>query len=123
MQPFIIPLKGLNAGKNVFEWHADGKFFESFENPDVTDAAVAIHVEADNGGVELEVKCTLEGYVVVPCDRCLAPLRIPVSACFEESGVYDLNQDIYDYICISLPIQRIHPDGECDEETTKYLSK
>jgi len=123
LQPFIIPSKGLNAGMNVFEWHAGGEFFESFENPDVIGADVTVRVEADNSGFEIEVKCEMDGFVEVLCDRCLAPLQLPVYTSFEESGVYDLNQDIYDYICLSLPMQRVHPEGECDEEMTKYISK
>ena len=34
----------------------------------------------------------------------------------------DLSQAIYDYICLSLPVQRVHEEGECDPEAMKYLS-
>ncbi|MBO4756854.1 MAG: DUF177 domain-containing protein, partial [Bacteroidales bacterium] len=33
----------------------------------------------------------------------------------------DLGQIVYDYVCTSLPLSRVHPDGECDPETVKYL--
>ena len=58
----------------------------------------------------------------------LLQLEIPVETSFEESYApqtdeLDLSQDIYDYILVSLPMQRVHPDGGCNGETIKYLSK
>ena len=29
---------------------------------------------------------------------------------------------MYDYICLSLPVQRVHEDGGCDPETVRFLS-
>ena len=123
MHPFVIQSKGLKTGRSEFEWHADAEFFESFENSEILAADVDIHVEVLNEDFEIEVKCRMEGTVTVSCDRCLAPLVLPVETSFEDENVYDLSQDIYDYICLSLPMQRVHPDGECDEDTIKYLSK
>ena len=94
-----------------------------FENSEVKDADLDISVDIDNEEFEIVVKCEIEGSVTVICDRCLEDLVLPVSTSFEEDETLDLNQDIYDYVCISLPMRRVHPDGECNEETTKYLSK
>ena len=33
----------------------------------------------------------------------------------------DLSQFIYDYVCTSLPMRRVHPDGECNPEAVRYL--
>ncbi len=33
----------------------------------------------------------------------------------------DMRQIIYDYVCLSLPIQRVHPEGECNPEVLKHL--
>jgi uncharacterized metal-binding protein YceD (DUF177 family) len=33
----------------------------------------------------------------------------------------ELSQVVYDYVCTSLPMLRVHPDGECDPATVKYL--
>ena len=123
MQPFVISVKGLKAGESHFDWHADGAFFAAFENSDIKDADIDISVDVFNDGFEISVKCGIEGSVTVTCDRCLEDLVLPVRTSFEEDETLDLNQDIYDYVCISLPMQRVHPEGECNEETVKYLSK
>lgn len=82
----------------------------------------------------------ITGHVVVPCDRCLEDCRIPID--FEgrllvkfsdEPREYDgevlwllpgedevdLSQYIYESIVLSLPYQRVHPEGECDPEMLK----
>ena len=89
---------------------------------------------------DVTVKCDrCTGDVTVKCDRCLADLKIPVdiqvpfSVMFSsyaedaEEGVsdevilldgssseIDLGQIIYDYVNLSLPIKKVHPEGECD---------
>lgn len=148
MQPFIIALNGLAAGKSQFRWHAEGQFFSGFENSEILDADVDVDVIVEKSGRYIGVDLDIEGKVTVECDRCLADLELPVSASpkfsvkFGESSEkeditnegereiiflpeadtdMDLSQIIYDYVCISLPLSRVHEDGGCDPETVKYL--
>ena len=128
MQPFIVNLKGLSRGESRFEWEAGAEFFESFGNEDILDAQVKAEATVVNKGARIEVSCSLEGSVTVPCDRCLDDLVLEFSTGFEETYIHegtelDLGQDVYDFVIISLPIVRVHPDGECNEDTIKYLSK
>lgn len=128
MQPFIVKLNDLKAGANRFEWVADDEFFAKFENSEVLGASVNADVKMVNRGVTVEVECVLNGSVTVPCDRCLEDLELPVDTSFEEtyapeSDELDLSQDVYDFVMISLPMQRVHDEGGCNEETIKYLSK
>lgn len=128
MQPFVIPVKGLKAGSNHYDWHADGEFFKTFETSEILDADLQIAVDVDYQESSIEVKCHVEGNVTVICDRCLEDLTLPVDTSFldddfEVTDQIDLGQDIYDYVCISLPMQRIHPNDGCNPETLKYLNK
>ena len=148
MQPFIIPLNGLPAGESFFRWEAEEEFFASFENSEILDADIAAEVVVIKSGKYIGVDCHIEGDVTVECDRCLADLVIPVDVTFKQSIKFgpeesetsdasegereivflpeddtdlDMSQVIYDYTCISLPMQRVHAEGECDPETVKYL--
>lgn len=128
MQPFIVKLIGLATGRTEFNWAADAEFFGNFGNEDITAADVKVTAQVINHGTTVDVVCNINGSVTVPCDRCLDDLEIPVETGFEESYVpegedLDLSQDVYDYVCTSLPLQRVHPDGECNEDTIKFLSK
>lgn len=128
MQPFVIPVKGLKAGKNAFEWHFDGEFFGTFENQDIQSAELSATVSVDVDGGDIVVNCRIDGSVTVLCDRCLEELELPVHTSFQSDEYdgtedMDLSQDIYDYVCLSLPMLKVHPDGECNGDTVKYLSK
>lgn len=143
---FIIALNGLKAGRSAFEWHADGEFFGKFENSEILDADLGIEVSVEKSGRYIGIDCSMKGTVTVACDRCLADLRLPVDtmallsvkfgegeSSADEGGreilmlpetdtELDLGQIIYDYVCVALPMQRVHEDGGCDPEVVKYLS-
>ncbi len=128
MQPFIVSLIDLKPGVSLHEWHADGKFFEDFGNSEILGADIRVSARISYRGVTAEVSCEISGSVTVACDRCLEDLELPVVTSFEESYVpdgaeLDLSQDVYDYVCISLPLKRVHPDQGCNQETVGYLSE
>ena len=128
MQPFVVKLGSLPSGTSHHEWNAGAEFFGIFGNSDILDADVNVKATIHNHGITIDAECVIDGTVTVPCDRCLEDLVIPVSTSFEESYTadgddLDLSQDIYDYVCVALPFRKIHPDGECNLDTLKYLSK
>ena len=128
MQPFVVRLIDLGPGTKHFEWKAGREFFESFGNSEILDADISVAASILNKGLTAHAVCEIGGSVTVACDRCLEDLVLEVETSFDEDytpegAELDLSQDIYDYICISLPLQRVHPEGECNSETTKYLSK
>ena len=149
MQPFIVPLSGLAPGKTLFRWHAEGQFFSAFENSEILDADLVVDVKVEKSGRYAGAEIDIEGTVVVECDRCLGELELPVSVhpsfsikfgdAPEESSSaaegereilllpesdadLDLSQVVYDYVCTSLPMSRVHPEGECDPATVRYLN-
>ena len=128
LQPFVVKLTSLAPGANCLEWHAGAEFFETFGNTDILDADLTVTAQVVSHGITVEVACTISGTVTVACDRCLEDLVLDVETSFGESYTpdsdeLDLSQDVYDYTCTSLPLQRVHPENECNQETTKFLSK
>ena len=146
-EKFIIPLSGLSTGVNEFSWLVGKEFFESFENSEVLDASLDVDVRVEKSGRYVGVDCNVTGDVTVECDRCLEDLVIPMDIDImltvkygdeessdehqpgerevifvpEDSPELELGQIVYDYVCISLPIQRMHDEGECNEEVVRYL--
>ena len=145
---FIIPLNGLATGKNESFWKVDKEFFESFENSEILDAELSVSVLVEKSGRYIGVDCDICGSVTVECDRCLDDLVLPVdtevrlSVKFGEEepseehaegerevvfvsqteAELDMSQIVYDYICLSLPLQRVHEEGECNPEVMARLS-
>ena len=146
---FIIPLNGLAAGETRFSWHAGKEFFEGYDNSEILAADIDIEVSVEKSGRYLGVDCGLEGSVIVECDRCLDDLELPVETQVSLSVKYgseenseehqegereiifvpqdeaelDMSQIIYDYVCLSLPMQRTHSEGGCNPEAMKYYSQ
>ena len=143
---FIIPLNGLTAGENLFSWQAGKEFFDSFENTEILDAHLDADVRVEKSGRYIGVDCDVRGEVKVECDRCLDELDMPIDVEIRLSVKYgseesseepqpgerevifvpdtdtelDMSQIIYDYVCLSLPMQRMHRPGQCNPEAMKY---
>ncbi|MGN0189221.1 MAG: YceD family protein [Candidatus Cryptobacteroides sp.] len=147
----MIPTAGLTQGAAVFEWRIGKEFFASFGNMEILGADLSVRASVQKDGRDVCVDCDVEGTLTVSCDRCLAPVAMEVSPSFglrlccdaraaedpsdgtSEDGrelvpvsasesEYDLSQAVYDYACLSLPIQCVHKEGECDRETVSRLS-
>lgn len=147
---FVIALNGLHAGKQRFSWHAGKEFFADFGNSEVLDADVTVEGTVEKSGDFTGVDCVIGGTITVPCDRCLEPVTLPVGRTVrlsvkwgdepaediagelvegEREVIYlpvdeaelDMAQVVYDYSLLSLPMQKSHPEGECNPEALKYI--
>ena len=145
---FIIPLNGLTTGQHEFSWKVGKEFFEGFDNSEILDAELDAYVRVEKSGRYLGIDCEVTGDVVVECDRCLDELSMPVDLEIrlsvkygdeessdehhegerevifvpETDAEFDMSQIIYDYVCLNLPMQRVHEDGECNPDVLKHLS-
>ena len=128
MNAIVIPLNGWAAGERKFLSHAGLEFFQAFDNTEILDADVNVEIRVVKQERKVEADLHLSGTVTVACDRCLEPLAVPVEANPSEvfapedtAEDWDLSQAVYDYICLSLPLQRVHPEGECNPDTVRFL--
>ena len=145
---FIIPLDGLAIGHSEYRWHIGKEFFESFENAEILDAQLDVTVAVEKSGRYVGVDCEVSGHVVVECDRCLGDIEMPIDSEIllsvkfgqeesseehqegerevvfvpQDNADFDMSQIIYDYVCLSLPMQRCHEDGDCDPEVLRHLT-
>lgn len=148
-EDFIFPLNGLAVGKTQVSCAVGKKFFSSFENSEILDADLGVDITIDKSGQYIGVDAHIDGNVTIICDRCLEELSLPVDTTVklsikfgEEPAVQDefqegdreiiflpecdsnldLSQIVYDYTCLSLPMQRIHEDGKCNPCTVRFLN-
>lgn len=145
---YIIALSDLKTGVYTYRWSASDTFFEEFENEQIRAAELAIEVQAQKAGSSVNLDIEINGTLTVPCDICLEDVEMPIAASNslkvrfgqqpdgevdEEDGrelvwlpagepEIDLSQIIYDYSCLSLPIQCRHREGECNPEALKHLN-
>lgn len=142
---YVIPIKGMSQGRHKFDLAIGDKFFEEFESSEILGASLSVELTLEKSTTLINISGKIKGIVKVECDRCLEMVDLEIEAepvmivKFvkstdepEDSEVLtldmteselDLTQFLYDYICLALPIQRVHKEGECDKEMLKKLGK
>ena len=146
MSEIIIPLHGLTRGGQEFDFVLGDTFLDDFSHEVIQGLECKAHIVAEQKGSWIEIHCTAEGHAKVMCDRCLEDLLMPVAIdqaltvrfdaepedvvneddnviiLREGTSEFDLGQTMYDLICVSLPMQKVHPDGGCNPAALSRLS-
>lgn len=131
-----------NEGKPL-EITLDDAFFSALEQDEITGGRVSVSLLVSHVAEYIyKVSVRAEGEVGVQCDRCLDTLTLPVSvedevrikhgAAAEDDAPdmlymdvkgqeFDFGWTLYEIIETSLPLNRVHPDGECNEQMLGYI--
>ncbi|MFA6335243.1 MAG: hypothetical protein WCX48_06755 [Bacteroidales bacterium] len=125
---YIIPIKGLSIGSHNFSFSIDSLFFEEFENSEILSASLSVELVLEREVTWMKIDSEIKGEVGVECDRCLEELRLPVETDGDEiitldptESELDLKQFFYDYICLSIPLQKVHKKGDCNPDMIARL--
>ncbi len=146
---YTIQLSGLKEGRHTVDFEIGKEFFEQFEESEVQEGSLIVNVEMDKRSSHLDIIVRISGNVRICCDRCLEMFSQPVDCenrllvkfgkRMEESdpdiislpvdeNELDLQQHIYEFIHLALPIKRVHPDDNkgnstCDPVMLKKLEE
>jgi len=152
MREFDIPFGGLKNQSYVFDYEIQSGFFSRMESSPVQAGDIYVHVTLDKKPRLLVLDFYLDGYTETECDRCLRPIKVAVNGNFRQVVKFDdelcrkpqddpevlyvatettrlnIAQWIYEFIILSLPIQKTCADslfGEahCDEKTMRILKE
>ena len=148
LNTFIIQFHSFGNGIHEFSFDVDDTFFAFFTDSEINHGKVDIKVVMKKDIRQLQFDISIKGFVQVPCDLCLDPYSQAIDSVYTLYGKYgegkseeeldviwisdrdyevDLASYIYEYIVLSLPMKRIHPDtpdGEsgCDEDMLERLN-
>jgi uncharacterized metal-binding protein YceD (DUF177 family) len=144
---YNIPLSGLKEGLHKFDFEIDKKFFDKFEGSGIEDGKLIADLSIEKRNTHADIRISINGTVRVCCDRCLEMFDYPLSS---ESRILvkfatkseeidpdilylppgenelDLQQHLYEFIMLALPIRKIHPNDSngnstCDPVMLKKL--
>lgn len=139
---YKIAFRGLSDGSHDFNWEIGKSFFENISESEIRDAEVSVDLVLTKSGRLFNLHFVIKGSVTLPCDRCLDDLVLSIeddrslivreSERGEESNddilfvsprdyELDLHQSIYDYIILSLPMRKVHKDGQCNSEMMEHF--
>jgi uncharacterized protein len=139
---YIIGFSGLKEGLHNFDFELGDAFFAEKEFSEVNAADIQVDVELNKHSNMLELQMDLKGSVTVPCDRCLQPLSLPIDMEEEvivkfgeeedlESEVIvlkesayeiDIEQLLFEFVQLALPLRKVHDEKDCDPKVLKRLS-
>jgi len=145
LDAFVIPVTSLRMGRNELDFSADWRFFQRFESSPVQQGRFDISVVFDKFLDHWHLLFEISGKMDTECDRCLAPIALPVSGTHElyvkfddsddgnsevvtlprETTQFDISQFVYEFVVLSIPIIKRY-DCERDEVLpcdTEMLSK
>jgi len=151
LQNYKVKFNSLKPGTHQFEFEVDDDFFREIEASAINagDITIALDFTVNSSFFILDFK--IDGFINSICDRCSEEFKLELIDDFQlivkfgtERGDKDdeadvmyisdgdfeieLAQIIYEYIVLSIPMMKIHPDDKngdstCNPEILKYLSE
>ena len=140
-----LSISSLPFGKQDFNYHLDGRFFNEIETSEVRSGSVDVALQVDHtqeGIYELDFVC--KGVLTVECDRCLDDMDLPVDTSYhltvkmgdtlDDSAdavmvipsswrTLDLAPIMRDTVLLTIPMMHAHAPGECNIEMLGHLEE
>lgn len=139
---YNIDLKKLTPGVHEFEFLLDNKFFADIDGTEFQKGKVKASVTVKAGSLMYELNFHLEGEAIVPCDRCLDDMEVPVDThnrlvvkfgkeyaeegddiviVPEEEGEINIAWFLYEFIALAIPMKHVHAPGKCNKAMASKL--
>ena len=128
---YIIRFKNLKEGIHYFSFDIKKSFFTEFAEIEAKDGEFKVLIELNKKADFLMLDVTIEGTLLVECDRCLEYFDYPVKhkdsvlvkfsenlagqpdeaiILLPDDNELDLKQYIYECISLSIPYRKVHPE-------------
>ena len=141
-----IDLRELAKSGELKSYSLTDSFFQELDQDEIVGGTIEVGLKGrETAGNIFEVSIVIKGEVVVLCDRCLEDLTLPVDLeenikiyagneetipededirILEGNGYkYDISWDIYEITELSLPLQRVHEENQCNPDMTDRLAQ
>ena len=141
---YKIDLKNLSSGTHEYEYDLDNKFFINIDGDEVQKGKVHVALTVKRTSSMFEMIFQLTGVAVVPCDRCLDDMDLPIDTQSklivkfgkeyaeesdeivvipEEEGSINLAWFLYEFVALAVPMKHVHPPGKCNKAMSSKLKK
>lgn len=127
-----------------YQYLLENKFFVDIDGTEVQKGKVNVNLTVKRTSLMFEMNFTLEGTVIVPCDRCLDDMELPIETnnrlvvkfgkeyseesdevvvIPEEEGAINLAWFLYEFIALAIPMKHVHAPGKCNKAMSSKLKK
>jgi len=140
---YNVPLRDMKEDTHTFEYHLDDVYFKKIDSPEVQKGNVQAIITVLKRAQAFELQFVLDGSIVIPCDRCLDDMELPIH--YKEKLLVKLGKDfseedemvvvpesegtinvawfLYEFIVLSIPIKHVHAPGECDKTMSSKFKR
>lgn len=134
---YFIPLSEEQSQINSYAYEIGDEFFESLEDAEIKRGKLSVKLNCKKEPSSFVLDFSIDGVVIIPCDRCLEDMEQPISTEGElivrfgeerpvdndntvfipesETGI-DVQWNIYELIALAVPMRHVHPEGQCNQE-------
>ena len=143
LESLKIDLKGLKDEETSLEFTLDDTYLEALDGADVKKGSLHVSVSIRKATGFFEFNFHTDGEIVIPCDRCLDDMTLPVDTdnCLivklgsvyseeddvivvpENEGILDMAWLIYEFVALVIPIRHVHAPGKCNPAMTQALEE
>ena len=138
-----IDLKSLKEEETSLEFDLNDTYFEALDDAEVKKGSLHVSVSIRKATGFFELLFHTAGTVIIPCDRCLDDMDLPVETenrlvvklgseyseeddvivVPENEGILDMSWLIYEFVALVIPIRHVHAPGKCNAAMTKTLEE
>jgi len=143
LESMKVDLKGLKDEVTTLEFNLDDTYFQALDGADVKQGSLHVSVSIRKATGFFEFNFHTDGEIVIPCDRCLDDMTLPVDTdnCLivklgsvyseeddvivvpENEGILDMAWLIYEFVALVIPIRHVHAPGKCNPAMTQALEE
>ena len=143
LESLKIDLKGLKDEETTLDFDLNDNYFETLDNADVKKGSLHVSVSIRKATGFFEFNFHTEGEIIIPCDRCLDDMELPVETdnrlivklgsnyseeddiivVPEDEGILDMAWFIYEFVALVIPIRHVHAPGKCNPAMTQTLEE
>jgi DUF177 domain-containing protein len=146
---YIVQFKGLGLGEHHYNYVAADPFFKLYEESEVLGGNVNVDLTLNKKSNLMELDFRFRGSAKALCDRCLDEVNLPIEnevrlfvkfgdekeevsdeliILAENEFEIDLADYIYEFIILSLPARKVHPNDKegnpaCNPEMIKKIEE
>ena len=141
---YNVELKKLTPGVHEYSYLLENQFFIDIDGDQVQKGKVDVCLTVKRSSMMFEMNFQIQGVVLVPCDRCLDDVEIPIDTqnrlvvkfgkeyteesdevvvVPEDEGAINLAWFLYEFIALAIPMKHVHAPGKCNKTMSSKLRK
>jgi len=141
---YKVDLKDMQQNVQEIEYLLDNQFFTNIGGEDIQKGKINTRLTITKRGGAFNLSFVFSGTVIVPCDRCLDDMDLPIETTAhlivkfgkdyseesdeiviipETEGVINLAWFLYEFVALAIPIKHVHAPGKCNKQMTSKLKK